>query len=40
MDMEEIILEHIEIREWADKFVKEALKNQRQEENDRNPACK
>lgn len=26
MDMEEIILEHMAIREWVDWFVKDALK--------------
>lgn len=26
MDMEEIILEHMAIRDWVDRFVKEALK--------------
>lgn len=40
MDMEEIILEHMGIREWVDKFVKEALESQRQDENDRKSAFK
>lgn len=38
MDMEEIILEHIGIREWVDNFVKEVLKDQ--DENDSNLSCK
>lgn len=40
MDMEEIILEHIGIKEWVDKFVKETLKNQSEKENDKKSACK
>lgn len=37
--MEEIILEHIGIKEWVDKFVKETLKNQSEKENDKKSAC-
>lgn len=37
MDMEEIILEHMAIREWVDNFVKEVLK--KQNENDRKSTC-
>lgn len=37
MDMEEIILEHMAIRDWVDNFAKEVLK--RQDENDKKPAC-
>lgn len=33
MDMEEIILEHMGIREWVDKFVKEVVEKER--ENDK-----
>lgn len=29
MDMEEIILEHMAIREWVDWFVKEVVESQR-----------
>ena len=36
MDMEEIILEHMGIREWVDNFVKEVLKIQN--ENDKKSA--
>lgn len=37
MDMEEIILEHMGIREWVDNFVKEVL--ERQSKNDKKSAC-
>lgn len=37
MDMEEIILEHMAIREWVDWFVKDALKEKLQ---DGNPIAK
>lgn len=40
MDMGEIILEHMGIREWVDKFVKETLKNQNEKENNIKSACK
>lgn len=39
MDVEEIILEHIGIREWADKFAKETLKNQSEKGNNKKSAC-
>lgn len=39
MDMEEIILEHIGIREWVDRFVKEAIENQKEKLNDKKSAC-
>lgn len=37
MDMEEIILEHMGIREWVDNFVREVLK--KQNENDKKSNC-
>lgn len=33
MDMEEIILEHMYIREWVDKFVKEAVEKENKSKN-------
>lgn len=30
MDMEEIILEHMGIREWVDQFVKEAVEKEKE----------
>lgn len=37
MDMEEIILEHIKIREWVDNFVKEVIKKDKNNKAEESP---